>query len=105
MAIYPLTNDPIVYRAIGILIAVLIGLALIPLDWRVRLEDRAARLEVRRLEAATRSTADVLADRDQLRAEFAIATRRFESTIAQLKTENARELAALDKKLAGRPIP
>jgi hypothetical protein len=55
MALYPLTNDPIVYRAIGILIAVLIGLALIPLDRRVRLEDRAARLEVWRLEAATRS--------------------------------------------------
>ena len=41
--------------------------------------DRAVRLTMRRLEAATPlSMAEIQADKDQLRAEFAMSTRRLE---------------------------
>ena len=56
------------------LVASLFGLVLIPL-----VHNRAVRLTMRRLEAATPlSMAEIQADKDQLRAEFAMSTRRLE---------------------------
>ncbi len=66
--------EPIMFFGIGFLVASLFGLVLIPL-----VHNRAVRLTMRRLEAATPlSMAEIQADKDQLRAEFAMSTRRLE---------------------------
>ena len=65
------------YLGIGLLFGILIGLLLIPLA-----HARAVRLTTRRLEAVVPElTAEVLADKDLLRAEFAMSTRRLEIAI------------------------
>ena len=82
------------FFAIGFLVASLLGLVLIPL-----VHNRAVRLTMRRLEAATPlSMAEIQADKDQLRAEFAIATRRLELSIEQMKAKTTAQLAELGKK-------
>jgi len=60
--------ESVMYFGIGFLCASLLGLVIVPL-----VHNRAARLTMRRLEAATPvSMAELQADKDQLRAEFAI---------------------------------
>ncbi len=86
--------EPIMYFGIGFLVAALIGLVVIPL-----VHARAVRLTMRRLEAATPlSMAEIQADKDQLRAEFAMSTRRLEMSVDQLKTKTTSQLAELGKK-------
>ena len=86
--------EPIMYFGIGFLVAALIGLVIIPL-----VHGRAVRLTMRRLEAATPlSMAEIQADKDQLRAEFAMSTRRLEMSVEQLKTKSTGQLAELGKK-------
>ena len=86
--------EPIMYFGIGFLVAALIGLVVIPL-----VHGRAVRLTMRRLEAATPlSMAEIQADKDQLRAEFAMSTRRLEMSVDQLKTKTTSQLAELGKK-------
>src|SRR5512137_2485244 len=86
--------EPIMYFGIGFLVAALIGLVIIPL-----VHGRAVRLTMRRLEAATPlSMAEIQADKDQLRAEFAMSTRRLEMSVEQLKTKSTSQLAELGKK-------
>jgi chromosome segregation ATPase len=54
---------------------------------------------MRRLEAATPlSLAEIQADKDQLRAEFAMSTRRLELSVEQLKSKSTSQLAELGKK-------
>src|SRR5437870_9382106 len=82
------------FFGLGFLVASLFGLVILPL-----VHGRAVRLTTRRLEAATPpSMAETLADKDQLRAEFAMSTRRLEMSVDQLKTKNASQLAELGKK-------
>ncbi len=86
--------EPIMYFGIGFLVAALIGLVVVPL-----VHGRAVRLTMRRLEAATPlSMAEIQADKDQLRAEFAMSTRRLEMSVEQLKTRSTSQLAELGKK-------
>src|SRR5664280_2059158 len=86
--------EPIMYFGIGFLIAALFGLVIIPL-----VHGRAVRLTMRRLEAATPlSMAEIQADKDQLRAEFAMSTRRREMSVENLKTKSTSQLAELGKK-------
>ena len=86
--------EPIMYFAIGFLVAALIGLVVIPL-----VHARAVRLTMRRLEAATPlSMAEIQADKDQLRAEFAMSTRRLEVSVENLRTKSTSQLAELGKK-------
>ena len=86
--------EPIMYFGIGFLVAALIGLVVVPL-----VHNRAVRLTMRRLEAATPlSMAEIQADKDQLRAEFAMSTRRLEMSVEQLKTKSTSQLAELGKK-------
>jgi chromosome segregation ATPase len=86
--------EPIMFFGIGFLVAALIGLVVIPL-----VHGRAVRLTMRRLEAATPlSMAEIQADKDQLRAEFAMSTRRLEMSVDQLKTKTTSQLAELGKK-------
>ena len=86
--------EPIMFFGIGFLAAALVGLAVVPL-----VHTRAVRLTVRRLEAAAPlSMAEIQADKDQLRAEFAMSTRRLEMSVEQLKTKSTSQLAELGKK-------
>jgi chromosome segregation ATPase len=79
---------------IGFLAATLLGLLFLP-----AVHNRAVRLTMKRLEAsAPTSLAEIRADKDQLRAEFAVLTRRFEIKIEKLKAQTTRQLAELGKK-------
>ena len=86
--------EPIMFFGVGFLFASLIGLVFIPL-----VHSRAVRLTMRRIEAATPiSMAEIQADKDQLRAEFAMSTRRLEMSVEQMKTKTTSQLAELGKK-------
>ena len=86
--------EPIMYFGIGFLVAALIGLVVVPL-----VHGRDVRLTMRRLEAATPlSMAEIQADKDQLRAEFAMSTRRLEVSVENLRTKSTSQLAELGKK-------
>jgi chromosome segregation ATPase len=86
--------EPIMYLAIGFLVAMLCALMVVPL-----VHNRAVRLTTRRLEAATPlSMAEIQADKDQLRAEFAMSARRLEMSVEQLKNKTTSQLAELGKK-------
>jgi hypothetical protein len=86
--------DAVMFGALGFLIASLFALMLAPPLWH-----RAVRLTTRKLEATMpMSVADIQADKDQLRAEFAIELRRVEVALAKAKDKAARELAQANKR-------
>jgi chromosome segregation ATPase len=86
--------ESIMYFGIGFLVATLLGLLFIPL-----VHNRAVRLTTKRLEASTPlSMVEIRADRDHLRAEFAVSTRRLEMTIEELKAKTSTQLPELGKK-------
>ncbi len=86
--------EPVMYFGIGFLVAALLGLLFVPL-----VHNRAVRLTMRRLEAATPlSVAEIRADKVQLRAEFAMSTRRLEMSVEQMKARTTGQLAELGKK-------
>ncbi len=80
------------YFALGFLAAALIAIAIGPAFWR-----RAVRLTKRRIEAATPVTlAEFRADKDRLRAEFAITLRKHQLKIEALRDQLAARVVALD---------
>src|SRR6476646_8409577 len=86
--------EPIMYFGIGFLVAALIGLVVVPL-----VHGRAVRLTMRRLDAAAPlSMAEIQADKDQLRAEFDMSTRRLEMCVEQLKTRSTSQPGERGKK-------
>ena len=75
--------EPIMYVGIGFLVAGLLVIGVIPL-----VHARAVRLTMRRLEALTPlSMAEIQADKDQLRAEFAMSMSRLEMNVEQMKAK------------------
>ena len=86
--------ESVMYFGIGFLVAALLGLLFVPL-----VHNRAVRLTMKRLEASTPlSIAEIRADKDQLRAEFAMTTRRLEMSVDKLKAKTTTQLAELGKK-------
>src|SRR5215467_1877232 len=86
--------EAMMYGGLGFLVASLLALVTMPL-----IHARAVRLTIRRLEAATPlSMAEIQADKDQLRAEFAMSARRLEMSVEQLKNRTTSQLAELGKK-------
>ena len=85
--------ESIMYFAIGFCVAGLSVLMVVPL-----VHGRAVRLITRQLEGAIPSMAEILADKDLQRAEFAMSTRRLEVSLEQLKTKAACQLAELGGK-------
>src|SRR6266851_9091152 len=86
--------EPIMFVGIGFLVAGLLVIGVIPL-----VHARAERLTTRRLEALTPlSMAEIQAEKDQLRAEFAMSTRRLEMSVEQLKAKTTNQLAEIGKK-------
>ena len=86
--------EPIMFFGIGFLVAALLTIGAIPL-----VHGRAVRLTRKRLEASTPvSLAEIQADKDQLRAEFAMSTRRLEMSVEHMKVKTTSQLAELGKK-------
>ena len=86
--------DWIMNFGIGFLAAALLGLLFLP-----AVHNRAVRLTMKRLEASTpTSLTEIHADKDRLRAEFAVSTRRLEMKIQKLKMQTTAQLADLGKK-------
>ncbi|MCD0419061.1 hypothetical protein [Rhodopseudomonas sp. BR0M22] len=86
--------EQIMYLAIGFLVAMLLALMIAPL-----VHNRAVRLTTKRLEAATPlSMAEIQADKDQIRAEFAMSARRLELSVDQLKNKTASQAAEIGRK-------
>jgi chorismate mutase len=86
--------EPIMFVGIGFLVAGLLVIGVIPL-----VHARAERLTTRRLEALTPlSMAEIQADKDQLRAEFAMSTRRLEMSVEHLKAKTTSQLTEIGKK-------
>src|SRR5215216_6123137 len=82
------------YFVLGVLSAGLVTLIIMPAVWK-----RAVRLTKRRIEAATPITmAEFRADKDQLRAEFALSTRRLEMNVETLRKRLAEQLTDVDRK-------
>lgn len=80
--------ESMMYFALGALVAALVMLMIMPAIWR-----RAVRLTKKRIEAATPITlAEFRADKDQLRAEFALEKRKLEITIEQLRARLSEQL-------------
>lgn len=80
------------FFALGFLAAGLIALLIAPAIW-----NRAVRLTKRRIEAKVPLTlSDIQADKDRMRAEFAISTRRLEITIKDQREKAAQQLLELN---------
>ena len=86
--------ENVMYFSLGVLVAGLVTLIIIPAVWK-----RAVRLTKKRIEAATPMTmAEFRADKDQLRAEFALSTRRLEMNVEALRRRLADQLRDINRK-------
>jgi hypothetical protein len=82
------------FGALGFFLGCLLALMLAPPLW-----NRAVKLTTRRLEATMPMTlSDIQADKDQLRAEFAIELRKVEVALDKSKEKAARELIEANKR-------
>jgi hypothetical protein len=82
------------FGALGFFLGCLLALMLAPPLW-----NRAVKLTTRRLEATMpMSLADIQADKDQLRAEFAIELRKVEAALDKSREKAARELIEANKR-------
>jgi chromosome segregation ATPase len=82
------------FGALGFFLGCLLALMLAPPLW-----NRAVKLTTRRLEATMpMSLADIQADKDQLRAEYAIELRKVEGALDKSKEKAARELIEANKR-------
>ena len=82
------------FGALGFFLGCLLALMLAPPLW-----NRAVKLTTRKLEATMpMSLADIQADKDQLRAEFAIELRKVEVALEKSKEKAARELIEANKR-------
>ncbi len=89
-----MTIESMMFFVLGALASALIMLLIMPAVWR-----RAVRLTKKRIEAATPITlAEFRADKDQLRAEFALSTRRLEMNVEALRKRLAEQLGDVSRK-------
>ncbi len=86
--------ENVMYFVLGFLASGLLALMIMPSIWR-----RATRLTKKRIEAATPMTmSEFRADKDQLRAEFALSTRRLEMNVEALRKRLADQLSEINAK-------
>jgi hypothetical protein len=86
--------ESIMLVGLGFLLAGLLALMLAPL-----VHERAVRLTTRSILAARPlSMAEIQADKDHLRAEFAMSTKRLEASVENLKAKTTCQLAEIAKK-------
>ncbi|MDB5597810.1 MAG: hypothetical protein JWM36_4771 [Hyphomicrobiales bacterium] len=80
--------------ALGVLVAGLLGLMFLPAFWR-----RAVRLSARRIEMQLPlSMSEIVAERDLLRAEFAVVQRRLEQRIEKLGDARVNDMSEIGRK-------
>jgi hypothetical protein len=86
--------ESLMYMGIGFLFAALTLVAVMP-----RVHDRAVRLTTSRLRATLpQSITEIEADKDLLRAEFAMSTCRLEKSLEQLKHKSTDQVVELGKR-------
>lgn len=86
--------EGVLYFALGFLAAALLALMVAPVIWR-----RAVILTRRRIESSVPLTLnEIQADKDQLRAEFAMSTRRLELSVEKLRNKAANQLIEINHK-------
>ena len=86
-------SEPIEFIGVGFLIALSLVLAI---KWSAR--SRVGRFAVKRLEsAAPPLMADIEADMGQLHAQIAVATRRLETSVEQMKAKTSTQLSEISK--------
>ena len=86
--------EHLMYAAIGFLLAALLAIMVMPLVHR-----RAVRLTMARLQSALpQSVAEIQADKDLLRAEFAMGMRRLELALEEARNKCARQMIELGKR-------
>ena len=84
------------YIALGLLAAGMLALLVTPAIWR-----RATRLTRQRIENSVPVTlAEIQADKDQLRAEFAMRSRRLEMTIDHVREKTTEQIFEINQKRA-----
>ncbi len=85
--------ESIMYLGIGFLAASISVLAVVPI-----VHHRAVRLTTRKIaDTIPSSVAEIAADKDLLRAEFAVSTRSLEMKVEQLKSKDASQLLQLGR--------
>ncbi len=85
--------ENIIYFVLGFLFSSLLGIFIMPSIWK-----RAVRLTKKRYEMANPITmAEFLAEKDQLRAQFALSTRKLEMQIEKLRQKLSEQLAQLNE--------
>lgn len=88
--------EAIMFFALGFLGATLIALVTLSAVWH-----RAVRLTTKRIEGAIPvSMVEIQADKDQLRAEFAMKTRKLETAVERVKAKETEYLAELGRRSA-----
>src|SRR5262249_597075 len=88
--------EQIMYIGIGFLVAGLFVIGVIPL-----VHPRAGRPPIRRVEdVPPQSMAEIQADKDQLRAEFAMTISRLEINLDQVKVKTTNQLAELGRTIS-----
>jgi hypothetical protein len=88
--------EPIMYLGIGFMAACLMMLTFFPL-----VHGRAVRLTTRRVAAATpESVTEMRAEKDLLRAEFAMSMRRVEVSVEETKAKAVNQLCEAGRKMA-----
>ena len=86
--------EAVLYFFLGLLSAALLALMIAPAIW-----NRAVALTKKRIESSVPLTLnEVQADKDQLRAEFAMSTRRLEMSIDELKEKAASQVIEINRK-------
>ena len=86
--------EAVLYFVLGFLCAGLLALMVSPAIW-----NRAVILTKRKIESSVPLTLnEVQADKDQLRAEFAMSTRRLEMNIEELKERASAQLIDINRK-------
>lgn len=86
--------EGVLYFILGFLASALLTLMVSPVIW-----NRAVTLTRRRIESSVPLTLnEIQADKDQLRAEFAMSTRRLEMSIEELREKASRQMIEINRK-------
>ena len=85
--------EQVIYFALGCIVTALASLAFMPLLWRRALRLTRARLQLQ----VPLSMQEILAERDQLRAEFAIERLKLEQTMEKVRAGKTRDMALIGR--------
>jgi chromosome segregation ATPase len=86
-------SEPIIYLGIGFLVAIVLALIA-----KALVHSRMGRFTMKRLEAAApKLMADIEADMGQLHAQIAMATRRLETGVEQMRSKATSQLSEIGK--------